>query len=571
MQAMRMRDRERGNQKSSLFLQPLKVPRIIFPRPKLSCVGGMHHAYAEMDTKIIEERPPSILDGGWVDSCLIQIPERIQELNKASHVVPQLSSHGKVIKMVPTGMHHAYKEMDTKIIEERPPSILDGGWIDSFSIQIPESIQELKKALYVVPQLSSHGKVIKMVPTGMHHPYKEMDTKIIEERPPSILDGGWIDSCLIQIPERIQELNKASHVVPQLSSHGKVIKMVPTGMHHTYKEMDTKIIEERPPSILDGGWIDSFSIQIPESIQELKKALYVVPQLSSHGKVIKMVPTGMHHTYKEMDTKIIEERPPSILDGGWIDSFSIQIPESIQELKKALYVVPQLSSHPKPGCFGGLFSSLDKLLQRITPRCHQTKKVEEWSWRLAQLNILPEVRSQGHFETCVFFAVIGAVEGRYRLHVIRKDPDHATVPQLSVQDAIDGIKQVPIDPATCFNWIIKQGLVPEFDCRYIGVPQGGHVLKEGRLSVVNGYRFINPGGERAEGIVEEIMKGGPIVGIISYKSKYLHAVMLIGGVYKDDLVDAYVIQNSWGTGWEEDGRGLVPISYLVEAYVPVLG
>nr|XP_034897414.1 cysteine proteinase-like isoform X2 [Populus alba] len=206
--------------------------------------------------------------------------------------------------------------------------------------------------------------------------------------------------------------------------------------------------------------------------------------------------------------------------------FSIQIPESIQELKKALSVLPQLSSHPKPGCLG---------------------------------------------ETCVFFAVIGAVEGRYRLHMIRNNPDHATVPQLSVQDAIDGIKQVPIDPATCLNWIIKQGVVPESDCPYIGVPQGGHVLKEGRLSMVNGYRFINPGGDRVEGIVEEIMEGGPIVGIISYQSEYLHAVMLIGGVYKDDRVDEYVIQNSWGTGWEEDGRGLVPISYLVGAYVPVSG
>jgi hypothetical protein len=33
-------------------------------------------------------------------------------------------------------------------------------------------------------------------------------------------------------------------------------------------------------------------------------------------------------------------------------SFSIQIPKRIQELKKALYAVPQLSSHPKPGCLG---------------------------------------------------------------------------------------------------------------------------------------------------------------------------------------------------------------------------
>jgi hypothetical protein len=86
---------------------------------------------------------------------------------------------------------------------------------------------------------------------------------------------------------------------------------------------------------------------------------------------------------------------------------------------------------------------------------------------------------------------------------------------------------------------------------------------------VNSYRNINPGGECAEGIVKEIMEGGPIVGVISY-SGFLHAVMLIGGVSKDDHLDEYVIQNSWGTGWEDDGRGLVPISYLVGAYIPVL-
>ena len=59
------------------------------------------------------------------------------------------------------------------------------------------------------------------------------------------------------------------------------------------------------------------------------------------------------------------------------------------------------------------------------------------------------------------------------------------------------------------------------------------------------------------------------MGVISY-SGFLHAVMLIGGVSKDDHLDEYVIQNSWGTGWEDDGRGLVPISYLVGAYIPVL-
>jgi len=79
--------------------------------------------------------------------------------------------------------------------------------------------------------------------------------------------------------------------------------------------------------------------------------------------------------------------------------------------------------------------------------------------------------------------------------------------------------------------------------------------------VVNGYRIINPGEEHAERIVAEIMEGGPIVGIISYQPEYWHAVTLIGGVYKDDRVDNCVIQNFWGTGWEED----------VEAYVPVLG
>ena len=85
--------------------------------------------------------------------------------------------------------------------------------------------------------------------------------------------------------------------------------------------------------------------------------------------------------------------------------------------------------------------------------------------------------------------VIGAVEGRYRLCMIRNNADHMTVTQLSVQDGIDGIKQVPIDPATCFNWIIKQGVVPESDCPYIGVPQGGHALKVNIIIIVLVYYF----------------------------------------------------------------------------------
>lgn len=271
---------------------------------------------------------------------------------------------------------------------------------------------------------------------------------------------------------------------------------------------------------------------------------------------------------KDIDREINEGELIWISDDGYI-SFSNPIPEKIQELKKEGDEFP---SHPMPGCYWGLFSPFGKLLQRFIPGYQQPKKVKEQSWRLDPRNILPEVRSQGHYRTCVFFAVIGAVEGRYRLHMIRNNPDHETVPQLSVQDCIDGIQEVPIDPARCLDWIIEHGIVPEHDWPYIGEPQGGHVLGGGRTSVVNGYRIIiQPGEEHAERIVEEIMEGGPIVGILSFPPDFWHAVILIGGVYKDDRVDNYVIQNSWGAGWEEDGRGLVPISCLVEAYVPVLG
>lgn len=280
---------------------------------------------------------------------------------------------------------------------------------------------------------------------------------------------------------------------------------------------------------------------------------------------------GIDNAYKVIDAKIIEGKLKWIRDCGCFNSFCIQIPITFQESKKPGDAVPQLSSYPKPW---GL-SHLGKLLQRIIPGYPQSTKVKEQSWRLAKLSILPEVRSQGHYKTCVFFAVIGAVEGRYRLWMIMNKADHVTVPQLSVQDGIYGTKQVPIDPAIFFNWIVEHGVVPESDCPYTGLRQGGHVLEEGRLSVVNGYRIINLGEESAENIVAEIMEGGPIVGILLYKPdwhavSFLHAVMLIGGVYKDERVDKYVIQNSWGPDWEEDGRGLVPISDLVEAYVPVL-
>ncbi|KAL9403131.1 hypothetical protein Peur_000103 [Populus x canadensis] len=283
---------------------------------------------------------------------------------------------------------------------------------------------------------------------------------------------------------------------------------------------------------------------------------------------------GIDNAYKEIDAKIIEGECKWIRDCVWFNSVCIQIPITFQESKKPGDAVPQLSSYPKPGCPGG-FSYLGKLLQRIITGYLQSTKVKERSWRLAQLSILPEVRSQDHYKTCVFFAVIGAVEGRYRLWMIMNKADHVTVPQLSVQDGIYGTKQVPIDPAIFFNWIVEHGVVPESDCPYTGLPQGGHALEEGRLSVVNGYRIINPGEESAENIVAEIMEGGPIVGILLYEPdwhavSFLHAVMLIGGVYKDERVDKYVIQNSWGPDWEEDGRGLVPISDLVEAYVPVL-
>jgi len=75
--------------------------------------------------------------------------------------------------------------------------------------------------------------------------------------------------------------------------------------------------------------------------------------------------------------------------------------------------------------------------------------------------------------------------------MIRNNPDHETVPQLSVQDCIDGIQEVPIHPARCLDWIIEHGIVPEHDWPYIGEPQRGHVLGVNIIIVHVYYSYMH--------------------------------------------------------------------------------
>ncbi|BAM41298.1 cysteine protease precursor TacP [Theileria orientalis strain Shintoku] len=184
---------------------------------------------------------------------------------------------------------------------------------------------------------------------------------------------------------------------------------------------------------------------------------------------------------------------------------------------------------------------------------------EDLDWRKAKT--VSQVKDQGDCGGCWAFATVGSVESFYLTH---KD----VVYSLSEQELLDcdpnsfgcngGF------PESALNYVRRYGLASANDLPFVGHDKKCSVpdVKKVKISdyyVFKGKNIMNKSlvvtpTVTFMGVSPEFTKyqGGVYNGVCA--DKLNHAVLLVGEGYDEKLKTRYwVVKNSWGTDWGEDG------------------
>lgn len=186
-------------------------------------------------------------------------------------------------------------------------------------------------------------------------------------------------------------------------------------------------------------------------------------------------------------------------------------------------------------------------------------------WRQVDgANYVTPVRDQGACGACVAFATVAVVESRLAIQQRRTDPDA----DLSEASLFFGAGRRCVDgwwPDAAMSYARTKGIGSEADFPYPG--QDAPAKGVNPFAWVTGWESASTSSQRRKAIAFR----GPVVAVFKVYEDFLqygsgiydralgeyvglHAVAVVG--YDDDK-QAWLIKNSWGTGWGEGGFGYV--------------
>ncbi|KAK4883584.1 hypothetical protein RN001_006903 [Aquatica leii] len=204
------------------------------------------------------------------------------------------------------------------------------------------------------------------------------------------------------------------------------------------------------------------------------------------------------------------------------------------------------------------------------------KKVDRFDWR--DKGIVTPVKNQGQCASCYAFASGAAIESHVALHL---GQNINTSPQDIVDCSLDepyenyGCDGGSLEPA--YDFVKDKGIVS--DPSYPYTAETGEACQrqmEKVIANITGYVTVDEGNDEA--LKEALVKNGPIAvgldaeaesfqfygGGIYYESKCRndiehinHAVLLIGYGEETNGDKYWLIKNSYGTTWGENGYGKI--------------
>lgn len=195
----------------------------------------------------------------------------------------------------------------------------------------------------------------------------------------------------------------------------------------------------------------------------------------------------------------------------------------------------------------------------------------EFDWR--DKAAVSSVKNQGKCGDCYAFSALGAIESQYLIHQgVELNLSPSQVVDCSYSEGNDGcdgglqpdvfeyIKKYGIEDTKAYPYNAKDGV-----CMY---NKTNVVLK------IRDYKYVYPGIDKlkqnlvnngpisismaASSLSFQLYKSGIYVNNNCYKNEIDHAILLVGYGSSGD-VDYWIIKNSWGTGWGEDGFGRIAI------------
>lgn len=191
-------------------------------------------------------------------------------------------------------------------------------------------------------------------------------------------------------------------------------------------------------------------------------------------------------------------------------------------------------------------------------------------------NWVSPILDQGNCGSCVAFAAVGVLETQYKISSLLPNFNIKLSPQ-HLFSCGGGYCDYGWYPDAAASFIQKQGVPDEACAPYISGATGEDIAcrascvdSSQRAVKISGYTAPTRGTDDVE-LVKAALQRGPVVTTLSVyadfmaygggvykhtKGEYLggHAISIIG---YDDEKRAYIIRNSWGKEWGEDGFGYV--------------